>query len=250
MLPLFGLFATGCSNLNEGRPGLANRWRTMASSGGSSLPTESGPPGAAVSAELGELETAPRSDGRISGRVIDPKGRPVPNAEVRLADGTSRVGKDLHVTTDDAGGFTIRGLRPGGSYTLIAEGDDGRDTLVGRASARAPSGNVRILLSQDDSDTSKQTAEADDTEEVPPAKRVGRVSGSREIDDEETASGDDPFAPKKPSARVNVADLPPAEEVEPDNATPLQGSSEKPPRGRWKRDSNAAPEAVSQDRSS
>ena len=184
----------------------------MASSGGAALPTESGPPGATVAAELGTPEIASRANGRISGRVIDPKGRPVSNAEVRLADGSARVGRDLRATTDDAGGFTLVGLRAGNSYTLIAEGEVGRDALVGRASARAPTADVRIRLRPEADHPT--TAEVDD--EPDSARRVERVSDRARMDDQdeevEPSGGERSPAPSR-SRRVNDSDLPPADEA-------------------------------------
>jgi thiol-disulfide isomerase/thioredoxin len=248
ILALLAVSAAGCSSVSGGRSGFANRWRTMASSGGSALPTETGPPGAAVAAELGAPEVASRATGRISGRVIDPKGKPVPNAEVRLADGSSKVGRDLRVTTDEAGGFTLHGLREGGSYTLIAEGDVGRDALVGRASARAPTSDLRIRLRPDADDSTTAENETTGT----PGRRVGQVSTQSPVD----PTDDDPFPTetpeRKPTMRVNDDDLPPAAEVEPVDPSPdtepavgRKAPTDKVARTAWRRGTTDSGSAAS-----
>ena len=45
----------------------------------------------------------------------------MPDARVRLAVGGEAGGKAVTATTDRSGAFTLRGLRPGSSYTVIAE---------------------------------------------------------------------------------------------------------------------------------
>ena len=59
---------------------------------------------------------------------------------------SSPGGKVVYATTDRSGAFTLRGLRPGSSYAVIAEyqGDDGM--MTGRAQAKAPQADVRISL--------------------------------------------------------------------------------------------------------
>ena len=244
IVPLLGLTALGCSTVSGSRTGFANRSRTIASSGGAALPTESGPSGATVAAELGTPEVATRATGRISGRVIDAKGRPVPNAEVRLADGSARVGRDLRATTDDAGGFTLAGLRAGNSYTLIAEGEVGRDALVGRASARAPTTDVRIRL-RPETDL-PTTAEVED--DADSTRRVERVSDRAPVDEQaEDAQPEDadrsPAPAPSRSRRVNDADLPPAEDaVALDTSRSSEKSddaktvADKAPRTGWRRE--------------
>ena len=215
LVPILAL--TGCANMTSGRAGLPDRWRTIVSANGATSPTETGPDNAKVAAELGVPEPRESASGRISGRVVDEKGRPVPSADVRLADGTARSGRDIRDVTDPAGGFTLKGLRPGESYTLIAERDNGQAFLVGRARAEAPDTAVRIRL------LDPETAEL---QSQPPASssRVGRVS-SRETVQADDDQADDPFLddevespPRSPrssrSPRVNMADLPPAEEAE------------------------------------
>jgi len=60
-------------------------------------------------------------DGVMTGRIIDPDGRPIPFARVRVHS------KDIETRTDANGFFTVRGLQRGGHYSLIvgAHGFDG-----------------------------------------------------------------------------------------------------------------------------
>ena len=62
-----------------------------------------------------------------------------PNAKVRLAVGSAAGGKVVSATTDRSGAFTLHGLRPGSSYTVIAEyqGDDGIDVRPGASQGTA-----------------------------------------------------------------------------------------------------------------
>ena len=96
----------------------------------------------------GHARTALGSNGRVSGRVVDSGGRPVPNARVRLAVGGARGGRVNRATTDRSGAFTLRGLRP----RALLHGDrrTGRQTrsLTGRSDVRAPDTDVRITLAR------------------------------------------------------------------------------------------------------
>ncbi|MCX7003582.1 MAG: carboxypeptidase-like regulatory domain-containing protein [bacterium] len=60
-------------------------------------------------------------EGVMTGRIIDPEGRPIPFARVRVHS------KDIETRTDANGFFTVRGLQRGGHYSLIvgAHGFDG-----------------------------------------------------------------------------------------------------------------------------
>lgn len=70
----------------------------------------------------------------------------MPNARVRLVVGGAPAGRDNYATTDRSGAFTLRGLRAGRSYSLIAEsqGEDGM--MSGRSAAKAPQADVRIQV--------------------------------------------------------------------------------------------------------
>lgn len=203
--------AVGCAGTTGGRSGLTDRWRTIVTANGTRQPAETGPPGAAVAAALEPPEPRGRAGERISGRVVDAKGRPVPGAEVRLADGGARSGRDVRDTTDAAGGFTLGGLRPGETYTLIAEIDDGRGPLVGRSSrVEAPESGLRIRLRD------AETAEAEPEE--PERARVGRASSREDLGDAPQEEEAEPEPEGRPAAsrppRINIDDLPPAEEAE------------------------------------
>jgi hypothetical protein len=62
-------------------------------------------------------------DGVMTGRIIDPDGRPIPFARVQVHS------KDIRTRTDDNGFFTVRGLQRGGHYSLIV-GKRGFDGAV------------------------------------------------------------------------------------------------------------------------
>jgi thiol-disulfide isomerase/thioredoxin len=136
----------GCSQTGGVRPGASSNMRTVASVGDKPLPIVAGEPGSSLRAETDELDLPGSTGARISGRVYDDRGKPVPNAKVRLAVSSSPGGKVVHDTTARDGAFTLRGLRAGLSYTVIAEyqGEDG--IVTGRVQAKAPDGDVRISL--------------------------------------------------------------------------------------------------------
>ncbi len=75
--------------------------------------------------------------------MVDDRGEPVPGALVRVADGGLSGGRVAEATSDRAGGFTLRGLRPGSNYTLIAEYEEQGGWVEGRANVRVPSAERR-----------------------------------------------------------------------------------------------------------
>ncbi len=103
---------------------------------------------------------------RISGRVMDHRGQPVSGATVRLADGALAGGSVSDVITDEAGGFTVRGLRASTPYTLIATLDLGGESRISRARFLSGETQARVLLEPDSSDQS-----ARDQVEYKPANR-------------------------------------------------------------------------------
>ena len=103
---------------------------------------------------------------RISGRVMDHRGQPVSGATVRLADGALAGGSVSDVITDEAGGFTVRGLRASTPYTLIATLDLGGESRISRARFLSGETQARVLLEPDSSDQS-----ARDQVEDKPANR-------------------------------------------------------------------------------
>src|SRR6516164_1034204 len=147
LLGLTSCCCAGCSSREWGlRSSSPSKLQTVASVGDKPLPIVAGEPGSSLRAETEEPELPRATGARISGRVYDDQGRAVPNARVRLVVDAAPGGKVRYATTDRSGAFTLRGLRPGASYTMIAEsqGRDGR--MSGRASARAPRSDVRIAL--------------------------------------------------------------------------------------------------------
>ncbi len=131
---------TGCASTS----GVAPRIRTVASVGDKPLPVVTGTPGSSVRAEVATPDRPRRTDGRISGRVVDDKGEPMPNVRVRLAVENTSAGKIITAKTDHTGAFTLRGVRPGKNYTVIAEDEEAG--LSGRVEAEAPDTDVRISL--------------------------------------------------------------------------------------------------------
>jgi thiol-disulfide isomerase/thioredoxin len=201
--------------------------RTVASVGDKPIPIVNGEPGLSERPETAEIDLPPASGARISGRVFDDRGRPVPNATVRLAAGGSPTGKASYATTDRSGAFTLRGLRAGTHYTVIAEYDDQRGAMSGRMEAKAPDTGVRISLRSRDG----KPDEAHST--IRPAK--SRVEASE--DEEETDSRATPSR----AGRYNSEDLePPAAEAtsmsprSSRNAARLDSGDELPPvRAGW-----------------
>ncbi len=187
----------GCSSTAGPRFGGNAQSRSIAVVGDRPLPATVGEPGGQVAA--GPVEPEPRRNprARISGRVVDDQGRPVPDATVRLADGGVKGGRDIRARTDESGAFTLGGLRPGSTYSLIAEADGDHGAEVGRAEARTSDVGVRISLARQDA------AAETNGGRVPRNSRIRPIS-SRE-DGAESGEPDD-------RARVNSEDLPPAAE--------------------------------------
>ena len=206
LLPSFLLLllsVAGCSQTGGLRTTPIDGVKTVASVGDKPLPIRSGTPDSSVRAQDPEPIVAPSSRGRISGRVYDDRGKPVPDARVRLAVGGEAGGKAVTATTDRSGAFTLRGLRPGSSYTVIAEYQAQNGSIVtGRVETEAPDANVRIGLQ-------RPAAGPDDTRtSIRPARpSVAPVSNVEEADE----PGDADVS----STRTNREDIdPPAPEAE------------------------------------
>jgi thiol-disulfide isomerase/thioredoxin len=180
--------------------------KTVASVGDKPLPIRSGTPEESVRADDTPTDLPAPSPGRISGRVYDEKGRPVPNARVRLAVGGESGGKAVSAITDKSGAFTLRGVRPGSSYTVIAEYQGQRGVMTGRADVEAPDAGVRIGLHRRDA------AAAEEKTPVRPARpSVAPISDVRESD-EDTG---EPDGAARPASRSNPDDVDPlAQEAE------------------------------------
>jgi len=190
------LALAGCSSTIGSKFGGNPQSRSIAVVGDRPLPATVGEPGGQVASSTAEPEPRRNPKARISGRVLDEAGKPVPDASVRLADGGSRGGRDVRARTDRSGAFTLGGLRPGSSYWLIAEVDDEKGARTGRVRAKTAETGVEISLG-DQGDGSTPDGE--------PAARPPRA---RPISDREEVDGE--------KSRINEEDLlPPADEEEP-----------------------------------
>jgi thiol-disulfide isomerase/thioredoxin len=196
----------GCSQTGPFRPaasgGASNGVKTVASLGDQPLPVVSGEPGRSVRSD-DEAPPPPSTVGsRVSGRVYNERGKPVPGAKVRLAVGGASGGKVVSATTDRSGAFTLHGLRPGLPYTVIAEYDDGVGTMTGRAQVKAPQTDVRIALSPGGDES-----ETDRTSIRPAGPRIEPISNVDAVEDE-------PSRDSGGAGRINFEDMgPPAAEA-------------------------------------
>jgi thiol-disulfide isomerase/thioredoxin len=178
LLALAGTLA-GCSQTGGFRANNPSNLKTVASVGDKPLPIVSGEPGASLRTETEDLDRPASSGTRISGRVYDERGKPVPGAKVRLAVGKAAGGKVVSATTDRSGAFTLHGLRPGASYTVIAEYQDDDGSTFGRAQAKASQADIRIALQPRDGDSS-----AGHTSIRPAKARVEPISNVEPVDDD------------------------------------------------------------------
>ncbi|WP_435010149.1 redoxin family protein [Tundrisphaera lichenicola] len=194
------LTLAGCSSTVGSRFGAAPGSRSIAMVGDSPMPATAGQPGSQVAADVVEPEPRRSSRTRISGRVLDQDGRPAQGVTVRLADGGAKGGRDIQSTTDRSGGFTLNGLRPGSIYDIVAESDDDRGMLTGRAEAETAETGIEITLAR----AGKST---------PSSNRSGRASRAKPI-----SNRGDEFSPideEEIAPALNREDLgPPAEEAE------------------------------------
>ncbi|WP_020466742.1 redoxin family protein [Singulisphaera acidiphila] len=212
--------------------------QTVASVGDKKYPVVTGEPGSSIVADVTPTEPSVRSKGRISGRVVDETGEPLPNVRVRLAVGNTPGGQLIRATTDRTGAFTLNGVRAGSAHTVIAEWEDGVEYLTGRSVVDAPDTNVRITLAP--SGTESKTANAP----IRPNRisPISDKSSTMDEDEEDEAVVDAPRLSARKS-RVNEEDLPPAREAESfsppagtrtPETTPRQGAGTSG-RVRWRR---------------
>src|SRR5262249_25898598 len=206
----------GCTSMRGYLPPAASspQFKTVASIGDKPLPVVTGEPGAQLSSDEPPLNRRRDIEGRGSGRVVDAEGKPVPRARVRLAVGDIQGGRDIRVTTDRSGAFTLHGLRPNKSYTLIAEWDDEKgDVLTGREEIRAPDTNVRIGLNGGEPTASVASARP----------RVNPIS-SRSAHEDEEPEAEAPRA--RPRHNEEDVEPPPAaDDVKSDSGEPGSRSS-------------------------
>ena len=192
-----GVVGVGCSSTSGSRFRPAEGARSVASVGDQPMPPSVGSPGSQVAADVPDPEPYRNPKARISGRVVDDQGRPVSGATVRLADGSSKAGRDLRATTDPSGGFTLGNLRPGSEYHLVAEANFGDDqgTVTGRATADTSETGVQIRL-------------GDASNDATPVRRSRRKSSKAQTISERVDGEIKPASPRG----VNAEDLgPPAE---------------------------------------
>ncbi len=173
----------GCTSTMGSRFGGTPQAKSIAVVGDRPVSVASGEPGGQVVADASpEPKLNPKA--RISGRVVDERGEPVANATVRLADGGTKGGKDIRGTTDESGAFTLNGLRPGSTYSLIAETDDDRGALTGRARAKTAATDVEIAILSDEA-----AAKATTRKNVRPGLKTRPISSREEISDEPAETG-------------------------------------------------------------
>lgn len=227
---ILALTGLGCSS--TGRSARDPEYRTIASVGDRPVGSVVGKPSSSAVADL-DAPALPR-DGRtrVSGRVVGLDGEPMAGARVRVADGGKGGGRVVQAVTDRAGGFSLNGLRPGSSYTLIAEYDGAEGLETGRGQVRSPESDVEIAIQADDRPLDR--------------RRAGRAPSSRPISERfETDPVDRP-------GRLNAEDLPAGPEpddlgdageartVRPRSVVPVSNSGWKP-----KREPQAATEGPS-----
>ncbi len=203
LVPLAAL-GLGCSSTG-GLTRSANdpKIQTIASVGDRPVATKAGGPTSSAVANLDAPDSPRVRDDRISGRVVDDRGEPVPNARVRVADGGLSGGRVAEAISDRAGGFTLRGLRTGSNYTLIAEYEEQGAWIEGRAEVRTPSTGVEIAVQADEAPADRRRAGRS-----PSGKTV---SERNEADDRQGSS-----------SRVNAEDLPDATDDDQADAAPAK----------------------------
>lgn len=212
-LRLIALLAAGlggCSQTSPLHRAERDDVKTIASIGDKPVSIVGGIPddGAVARAEVDVAAPVSRStEGRISGRVYDEQNEPVANARVRLAVGGESGGKAIFATTDRSGAFTLRGLRPGSNYTLIAEYQGEGGMMSGRVDADAPETNVRIGLHLRDAGTG-----GDDRilAARPSKSNLRAISRSEEIDKDDAPEYDDDPPARGSRSRLNRDDVAPS----------------------------------------
>jgi thiol-disulfide isomerase/thioredoxin len=177
---LLPLVVAGCSTTGGSRFGGTPQSKSIAVVGDRPQPASTGEPGGQVVAEVPEPEPRRNPKTRIAGRVVDDQGEPVPNVTVRLADGGTKGGKDVQATTDRSGGFTLNGLRPGSTYSLIAEGEDAKGPLIGRIQARTADTDVEISLAAEGAGTSTNARQAARPTRAKPVSNLEEIDPTTE----------------------------------------------------------------------
>ncbi len=240
LLALAACSIAGCTQTGWLRSNSPSNMKTVASVGDKTLPIVAGDPstGSTTRVESEQLDLDAPSGSKISGRVFDDRGRPVPKAVVRLVVNGAPAGRDSFATTDRSGAFTLHGLRAGKAYTLIAEsqGEDGM--MSGRAEAKVSDSDVRIRVATQGSSSE------------PPSMSI-RPARSRVKPNPDPDAGDDegfPSIPKSvPHSDEDERTDPPAEEATSmaprtnrQSATRVADNASAPIRAGWDANDRAA----------
>lgn len=227
-LLILGAGVGGCSQTGAFRQPESGEVRTTASVGDKpvSIATGIADDGGSTRSDAGASFSPRTSEGRISGRVYDERNEPVANARVRLAVGGEPGGKAVFATTDRSGAFTLRGLRPGSNYTLIAEYQGEEGMMSGRADADAPETGVRIALHPRDAGTG---GDGRVLAARPSGSRLKAISRAEERVDEPWEEEEPPARDSR--ARHNSEDLaPPSAEDFDDELDDFQDEEPAPAR--------------------
>ena len=201
-LLVVGAGLAGCTQTGGLRAVTPSDVKTTASVGDKPLPTIAGLPGDENRTGDALPETPRISSARISGRVYDDQGEPVRNAVVRLAMTGAAGGRAIHATTDPSGAFTLRGVRPGASCTVLAEYQGEQGMMTGRADAEAAETGVQIHLHSRDVAVGP---EGKGVAAAPERSRVRSVARAEDREAEESEDLPEPEAPRpspRQSARV------------------------------------------------
>lgn len=98
-------------------------------------------------------QAPPAVGGVLAGQVLDSYNRRPPSKTyIQVAaspDGKGQPAAVVDVPCNEAGYFTIPGLKPGQSYQLIARAKDGDRMLAGSAWVRPPNPKIVIRISED-----------------------------------------------------------------------------------------------------
>ncbi len=187
---VFALPTFGCNAVGFDSTRVSPKLKTIAAIGDRSMPTVSGAPGSMIAADRIDPKRVRPAEERISGRIVDPDGVPVPNARVRIAIDGVDGGQAIRDITDASGGFTLRGLQPGRSYTILAESRSGGKPLVGRGIVEAPDRGVEIAL---------RDVALDDRDDSTSNRSVRNVSNRNRRESKDESIDDEPSGGRRPS---------------------------------------------------
>ncbi len=212
---LLPVVLAGCSTTVGSRFGGSSQFggtpqsKSIAVVGDRPQPATTGEPGGQVVADAHEPEPRRNPKARISGRVVDDQGEPVPNVTVRLADGGAKGGKDIQAKTDRSGGFTLNGLRPGSTYWLIAEGEDNKGPLTGRIQAKTADTDVEISLAAEGAGSSATSRQSARSTRARPVSNREEVDSPAEDNEEPKVNREDLLRPAEDAGSIDPGPPPP-----------------------------------------